>query len=59
MSLETLLEAARYVEQLEKKRERAPSTSSSSDHSIGVAPYVNHHNSDHRSKIAIQKKPIP
>ncbi|XP_063988347.1 uncharacterized protein LOC135168270 isoform X2 [Diachasmimorpha longicaudata] len=46
MSLETLLEAARYVEQQEKKRERVASTSSSSDHSFAVAPHSNHHNSN-------------
>ncbi|XP_034936787.1 mucin-5AC-like isoform X2 [Chelonus insularis] len=45
MSIETLLEAARYVEQQEKSGERAVSTSSSSDHSFAVAPYSNHYNS--------------
>ncbi|XP_051160365.1 uncharacterized protein LOC127280968 isoform X3 [Leptopilina boulardi] len=42
MSLETLCEAARYVEQQEK-RERLASTSS--EHSLGIAPHFNHHNS--------------
>ncbi|XP_066590920.1 max-binding protein MNT-like isoform X2 [Prorops nasuta] len=46
MSLETLLEAARYVEQQAKKRERvASSSSSSSEHPLAVAPHSNHHNS--------------
>ncbi|XP_008205988.2 protein bunched, class 2/F/G isoform isoform X3 [Nasonia vitripennis] len=53
MSLETLLEAARYVEQLEKKKARAAAAAqaaaanaaSAADHSHGVAPHSNHHNS--------------
>ena len=57
MSLETLLEAARYVEQLEKKKARAAAAAAAAaaasatnappapDHSHGVAPHSNHHNS--------------
>lgn len=47
MSLETLLQAAYYVEQEEKKRERLASTSSSSSscdqHSFAPAPTHSNH----------------
>ncbi|XP_054004372.1 uncharacterized protein LOC128890152 isoform X3 [Hylaeus anthracinus] len=47
MSLETLLEAAWFVEEQEKRRERlASSSSSSSDHPLVVAPHSNNHNSN-------------
>ncbi|XP_015597098.1 mucin-3B isoform X2 [Cephus cinctus] len=57
MSLETLLEAARYVELQEKKRERVASTSSSSsDRSFALAPHSNYQNSVEPCGFKIKKE---